>query len=387
MNTPSFSTPADYLIHLLDCAINNKQPAEKPKPFSFEKIFHFAQTHSVANIAFYSIEKLVNKPENPLYCQWQETVKQAFVRNTLQRYEFDKIIKALTSNKIKVIPLKGYWLQPMYPQIDYRTMSDLDILIKPADTPKAHSTIIANGYNHMEDSDFHIQYCKKPYFLLEVHTSLMIEESGKAFCDYYKSIWHKTKPTDPSPYCYNLNIDEYYIYMLVHLHRHYVLGGTGIRSIMDIYIFLKSQGNSINREYINSTLDTLGILNFALTAEQLSLVWFNSGESTKQTAEMALYILSSGTYGSYTNLIHNSIRAAAKTDTNNTFILKIKYILSRLFPKLNYMKRSYTVLEKTPVLLPVLWVYRLFKTIFTSKKRVINEYKTADKIIKQKRPD
>lgn len=43
-------------------------------------------------------------------------------------YETEKILKAFDENKIKNIPLKGYFMKKEYPRSDFRSVSDVDIL-------------------------------------------------------------------------------------------------------------------------------------------------------------------------------------------------------------------------------------------------------------------
>ncbi len=43
------------------------------------------------------------------------------------------------------VPLKGSIIKNMYPSIDMRTMSDMDILIKREDAKKVHDILIEMG--------------------------------------------------------------------------------------------------------------------------------------------------------------------------------------------------------------------------------------------------
>ena len=53
-----FANEYEYLVHLLQCAISDEQPVEKPAELSFEKVFEYGRTHEVANIAYVSLLKL-----------------------------------------------------------------------------------------------------------------------------------------------------------------------------------------------------------------------------------------------------------------------------------------------------------------------------------------
>ena len=53
-----FQDEFDYLIHLVRCAVHGEAPQELPEGFDFQRVYECGEYHHIANIAFYSVEKL-----------------------------------------------------------------------------------------------------------------------------------------------------------------------------------------------------------------------------------------------------------------------------------------------------------------------------------------
>ena len=55
-------------------------------------------------------------------------------------------------------------------------------------------------------------------------------------------------------FTYDFNIEDFYIYMIAHIAKHFYAMGCGIRNLLDIYIYLNKYGEQLDREYISSEL-------------------------------------------------------------------------------------------------------------------------------------
>jgi len=58
------------------------------------------------------------------------------------------------------------------------------------------------------------------------------------------------------------------------MYKHFYENGTGIRSVLDIYVFRKYFKNQLNEKYIKERVKLLEIEQFEKNINQLSLVWF-----------------------------------------------------------------------------------------------------------------
>ena len=55
-----------------------------------------------------------------------------------------------------------------------------------------------------------------------------------------------------------------------------------------------------------------------------------------------------------------------------------RYLLYRLFPPLDELKKKYTILKRIPFLLPVFWIWRLITGPIKRRKRIVYELKTIN---------
>ncbi len=76
-----------YLLALLKSILHEELPPEKPENCSFEQVFVLAKRHSVANMAYYAIQKLKQKPDAALLCEWKEVYEKALVKDVIQQNE------------------------------------------------------------------------------------------------------------------------------------------------------------------------------------------------------------------------------------------------------------------------------------------------------------
>jgi hypothetical protein len=57
-----------------------------------------------------------------------------------------------------------------------------------------------------------------------------------------------------------LEPEDFYIYQMGHLYKHYSKGGSGIRSVLDTYIYLKRYEDILDRGYLDKEFEKMGIL-------------------------------------------------------------------------------------------------------------------------------
>lgn len=366
------SATQKYLLRMIKSALNKTQPDEKPSNVKFEDVFDFARFHNVANIAYYSVERLKEPPMPVLLSQWKEVRDKAIVREIIQNNEISVIIHSLSNASIAVLPLKGAVIKNMYPSADMRVSADIDILIHKEDQKKVKEIMMSLGYTveHFNMGN-HDVYHKPPIMNVEIHTSLFAEASPY-YAYYNNKIWEKTKPCVDNPFLFELNWSDFYIYMIVHLAKHFYGSGTGIRSVIDVYIFLKQCGNNLNQQYLTEQLKMLNLNEFRIKIERVAEDWFDCKNFQIGSLDLENYILSSGTYGTTRNRIKNQLEELKQKNKSNSQA-KIQYIIHRLFMDKEKMKCNYPILKKVKVLLPLCWVNRIIKAAIYKRDIIKSE--------------
>lgn len=323
----------------------------------------------MANTCFYSVERLKNKPDGELYKEWLNVRSRNIHRDMIQRAEYAKVARAFEKNGVDFLPVKGFQVCSLYPVSDYRFMSDTDILV--SDYKKAGEIAKKLGYKLEDDNPemgHDVTYIKKPFMNLELHFSLF--GSSAPFYDYYLDILDRT--AIEGKHEHRMTDEQHFCYMLAHMKKHYDIAGTGVRSVADVYLFNKNLRPKLSEEKISEELSVLGLTEFDKKISAIAEKWFGD-ELVDRFSEEELYILKSGTYGTFRNMILNR-----KTDSGNA-----GYVIKRMFPPMNWMKEYFPVLRKAPALLPAVYSYRILRAVFTRRDNVREEIKT----IKNDEPD
>lgn len=369
---------SEYLLELLRSALNDTVPDEKPADISWGAVYALAKKHSVTALAFSAIQKLKDPPEQELFQIWQTQNSMLIVKGENQENERSILSECFEKNGISYMPLKGSVIRALFPQPYLREMSDLDILIKKNEMEKACSVVESLGYSYISPNEHHLEFQKRPYMTLELHDDLI--PASFVYHGYYKNPWFKSK-LKIGNYGYGMTNEDAYLYLLAHSAKHYYYCGTGIRSVIDVYVFNRHFHKALNRKYISDELKKLNLTEFAFQMESLSEHWFSNESSalTEEIAEMESYILSASTFGSKKMYLSNVVRAYMKKGhTKNN--AKTRTFLHMAFLPCNEMQLMFPVLKKAPVFLPFCWIARWFRIIFTKPKSITDSYKRVQNI-------
>lgn len=255
----------DYLIHLLHCAIHSRQPEELPEGLDFARVYELGAFHHIANIAFYSVEKLAVKPQEFLYEKWKTCRDMAIVRSMNQRFAAEEIRLALQNAGIPWLELQGTRIRPLYPQPDWRTMSDIDLIVPPKDLTEAGQILQTLGYQwEIVHEGLEVAARRPPNINIELHTEYFPEASG-----YQDAM--------PPPFTSEVDDNAFYLYNILHIAKHFHCGGCGIRRVLDVYYLNRHYGKRIDRAYIQAALETVDAVELAQELTQLAEGWFAEG--------------------------------------------------------------------------------------------------------------
>lgn len=104
-----------------------------------------------------SLDKKYVSPE--VYEKFKQNLSVEMLIDGNLSYETEKILKAFDENKIKNIPLKGYFMKKEYPRSDFRSVSDVDILFdrKQADSVKKVFSELGYTFLNEDDNQYHFK--------------------------------------------------------------------------------------------------------------------------------------------------------------------------------------------------------------------------------------
>lgn len=348
------NTCSAYCIELIRCLLQEKEIPKLPDSVSLQELYDFAKLHNVEAMVFHALEQLEMDNENDAWQNWQNRAAMILTQSIVQLAERDMLFSALTDAGIKLLPVKGCWMKELYPDIDYRQMPDLDMLIPEEKAQEAKRIMLQLGYSTeaFEDSPCHAGYLKPPYTEVELHIALLEEDNG-----YYDHVWERAVPVAEYARLYRLSTEDEYIFCLLHLNKHLEDAGTGIHSILDSAVYRQAYPD-MDRAYLRQELEKWGLWERILEIERLSDCWFVAGKEVPEELEgMAQYILSAGSYGTLANRSRQLLEKMQEK-YKNPLLRGVVYWIIRTCRPLKEMQQSYPLLKKLPVLLPLFWLYR-----------------------------
>lgn len=323
-----------------------------------------AQKHDLAHLIGHAVGNL-GLPESDILMKLKQLAIQAVYRYVKQDCEFERICQTLEQAQIPFIPLKGAVIRKLYPEPWMRTSCDIDILIHESDLEKAIDLLTSVlQYSTDHKKNYHdVSLFSKQGVHLELHFS--IQETMENIDRLLSRVWDYAYPV--TQYRFALQNEFLMFHLLAHMSYHFIGGGCGIRPFLDIFLLRKQK--KYDEFILRGYLAQCGIEKFYDSVLDLINVWFQGGTSTALTGRMERYLLSGGTYGSQEQ------RIAVRQQRQGG---RLGYLLSRVFMPYRVLKIRYRVLERYPILFPVMQVYRWIELLFGGRlNRSVKEAKIA----------
>lgn len=336
------------LIYLLSCSVNGITPdTARVQAMDTEQLCRLAKYHSVRAAVCIALERAGVQDK-----QFHDAYKKAVRKNIYLDMERTAIISAFEEHGIWYMPLKGSVLKELYPENGMREMADNDMLYDAGKQQEVMEIMLANGYTAESVGESnHDVYMKPPVLNFELHTKLFSELHAEPLYRYYGNVKRLLQKDEDNSSGYHFSDEDFYVFITAHEWKHYSGSGTGIRSLLDCYVYCKFKGDKLDWEYIEKQCSKLEIDDFEKERRQLALKVFSSDvlpELSAPETEMLMFYLTAGTYGTF----ESSVKKALKKQS------KAGYLLHNLFPDVKYMRRSVGFVDKCPLLYPVGIVYR-----------------------------
>lgn len=333
-----------------------------------------AKKHSVANLLYLALK------DDPAFPADLRAAMEALLFNSMrqqvaQEYEAERVFSALEKAGIRFLPMKGIVLRPLYPAPEMRISCDVDLFYDKAERARAGELMVSLGYQSDGADANHEGFVKGPVSI-ELHHNLMTH--FPTIDAYYEDLWSRLIPE--SDYRFRMSDEDFYIYSTIHTMKHFAVGGTGIRSVLDVFVYLHAKP-MLDMAYIERELAGIGLLEFHRTLLTLSEVYFGGQEMPPDMQPVSDYILGSGTYGKFSQFVANTT-AVSKGG-------RLGYFISRAFPPYRMMAEKHPSLRRFPPALPFYWAGRLLRAAFGRERSLSREVKAANAIGKeeQKRLD
>ena len=367
MTREEYRKTAYDVIYLAACVVNGDKPdAERVQAMDVQKLYTVAQKHMLTAIVCHALESVGIRDHD-----FTQAKAKAIQKVILLDAERNGIFQRLEQEGIWYMPLKGVILKEYYPSIGLRQMSDNDILFDPAFREKVRDIMVEQGFTVEKfGKGNHDVYHKLPSANFEMHVSLFASYQTDSLYNYYASVGEHLLKDEDGEYKRRFSNEDFYIYMVAHEYKHFSAGGTGMRSLLDTYVFLHRFTDTLNWEYIAEELKKLKILDFEQHNRDLANNLFSSKKLTEEETQWLDYYIFSGTYGNLENKVENTVKSYGD---RNSFSTKLKYMADRVFPPMRVVEAAFPFFYRHKYLLPVLWVYRPILALIKKPNAVINE--------------
>ena len=351
------------VLTLLSKALNNEQIEELPH---WNETLEELKNHTVFCLPYKNIVE-----SNLLKSEELKEYKRLCFQNIAHSYQLlhaqTQMLELFKNADIPFVILKGAAAAMYYPHPEYRTMGDIDIIVKPEDFNKAYELISRHyvlvydkqkNYKFKDDlykNDRHISYKTNENIIIELHSYFtdgkrtkeknlldQIIYEGIDQCEYH-SINEHTFPCLP-PLINGL-------VLLDHILKHFENGGVGYRQLIDFYECIKHLENV---EEFLKYCEKVNLRKFAEVCIQISIDYFGFAyhdlNCNKELEEYIFQtIISDGNFGrKYTDI------------SKAQMVIKLYSQPFHVFKNLQKAGRvHWKASEKYIVLRPFAWIYQI----------------------------
>lgn len=315
---------------------------------------HFLMDWSRSNCQSEKIKQLILEDYN-----------RQIIKDTNQNVELERIFEHFEEAGIETLLVKGATTKEAYPQDYMRSMHDMDMMIHERDFKKASKMMKSLGFDEFYDHEKHLVFTKKPWIIVEMHRKLI--PGGEVSHEYFNDIWSLCEPYQNYKNVVRMSLEDSYVFAVIHLIRHFKFTGIEIRDVLDIYLLNEKYQKVYQWDRINEKLEEFGAKEFEENIRRIAYDWFGDEEIEAFSAEEQ-FILEGASVRNNVNY-HIGERQG-----------KGAYLVRLFFPEFKVMKEKYPVLKRVPILLPVTWVARIVKDIFSRETTVKNRMDTIKMI-------
>lgn len=366
-----------YLADLVISQLKGEKPMNIPESLDIHEIIDIADRNHMKYLILGALIKTENLPETWLD-RLRYQVQNSVITTLMQVTALKNLVEAFEKAGIMNQPMKGSCMKFMYPTPEMREMSDIDILIAEDKLDLARRILLEQGYTLSQSVKHHDIYYKPPFLIVEAHRAMYDKTVDGNQYDYFKN-FDRAIVKEGKKYTYDFGKEDFYVYMIAHMAKHFYAMGCGIRNLVDIYVFLEKYGKELDRTYLKKELENCGIYEFTLHMEKLAYIWLGEEKGNSFYDDLFQYMVDCGIYGKDENGIWHKF---AEEKLNGKKVTRFKLKKWYYFPPLFYMSEYYPWLEKFPFLLPIAWIIRGFRGVFMKKgikKREMLEVIDGDK--------
>lgn len=369
---------ARCLIQLLASLVNKDVSPKWSRKVDWGSVYKLADYHNVANDAYY----MIMGKEEPDYGPWKKKFEDRFHNAAALEDRYKETINKLTEEfekrKIHCMIINDFIMRNYYPRSEMRALDYVEVLVEPG--KKELIELILKSMDFMEKKTREGQgftYYKIPGINLTIVESLTF--TNKKMHSYFNISVKGYGKKEGYRYIHENREEELYIYTIGYLGERYARGHLEIRDVLDFWFYYLKAYQSLDWEYIEKSLEKMGIQKFGECLVKLAAFWFGGMNFPAQLElldSMEEYILTKGMKGRKES---EQLLPLVKevTDFYKRDIKKERREQKKkwMFPSMDYMSTLFPILENRPKMIKVFWVLRIFRSFIYTTKNLVLDYK------------
>ena len=346
------------IITLLKAALL-QQKLPIPSEFELADAIPWIRKHNLLPLCYEGAVICCISPTDPSMRELFQSYCKILQISTRQMQQLQRLYAAFEENRIDYLPLKGSRMKYMYPKPELRTMGDADILIRTEQYEAMIPVLERIGFTAGQETDHELVWHAEGLYLA-LHKRL-IPSYNRDLYPYFGDGWNRAVKEEGSRY--GMRAEDEFIYLFTHFAKHFRDGGIGCRHVADLWVFLRAKAD-MDEAYIQEELEKLQLLGFYQNVRTLLSVWFEDRPSDEKTEVMTAFIFASGSFGQMeSRALSITVRDAGRSPLGLNG--RLMYLWRTAFPGVDVLKEKYTVLKKTPWMLPLVWLIRpVYKLLF-----------------------
>ncbi len=323
-------------------------------------LYRLSKLHDLAHLIGDALSKLGIVVDENVRAEFDREKMIAIFRQERLSYDYSLIKDILEKNKISFIPLKGLIIKNFYPQSWMRTSCDIDVLVKEQDALFAIDCLIEQaGFSKGKDCTTHdYVLSSQSGMTVELHYSLLQDGALPKTDEILSSVWDKAVNKNDFGCEKSITGEFFVFYHIVHMAKHFVAGGCGIRPFIDLYLIDKKM--EYDRLALKEMLKGADLEKFYDAVISLIDVWFEGKEHCELTNEMEQFVFFGGIYGNASN---SAKIEAAKGNKKSKTLWRLMFL-----PRTS-LEIIYPNLKKRPWLMPFYQVKRWFRIFNRGSRR------------------
>ena len=373
-----------YIIKNLNYSLRGKKmDIPLNDEFNWAELIEECRQHQILSLVYSGISKeSLKNIDNNILEQWKKETFMSGVYQINHIKQISSVLNIFDANNIPVIVLKGLVVRDLYPKSELRTMGDADILVHEKDLDKVSSILTGLGYVEYNRNEFHIEFCKGNSYI-EVHWTLANENIFDEIVEFKNELWERAVEVNiGDSKALSMCDEDLLLYLCIHMAKHFIDGGFGIRPVCDVMLVVEERGKFINwNSFIIKAkrikIDKFIMSIFAICNKLFSMSIPNELQKYKVREDKYINLIIEAIFESYVHGSRDKVTAVSKYLGYKSYSKKFSSIAifrHLYFPPIEKLSERYRYAKKYKLLLPVAWIHRFVNTIFRK------DYSLSDKV-------